>query len=134
MDNSTNQLKEKDLNLTGNFRTILFIFLGALIIMTISCTQEPEPDPPDILSDSLMAAVLTDIHLAEAAVSQTNVYEEDSKRRLTSFYNSIYRLHYITADQFRESHDFYTQHPERLELIYDMVLQNLSTQQGKAQQ
>ena len=88
--------------------------------------------PPNVLSKEKMTEVITDIHLAEAEASIRTFPDSTSKEKLS--FQKIFQNHSITKNQYDESLQFYMEHPEILDTVYDNVLNELSKMQGEAAQ
>jgi hypothetical protein len=101
-----------------------YFFIILLSFSFFACTDAYKVKIPDsVLSKEKMAAVLLDIHLLEATLNLNagNVNASDGK---LSF--DIYNKHGITKEQYEESYTFYTENPEALKEVYDIVLNELS--------
>ena len=88
--------------------------------------------PPNVLSKEKMTEVITDIHLAEAEASIRTFPDSTSKEKLS--FQKIFQKHSVTKKQYDESLQFYMEHPEILDTVYDNVLNELSKMQGEAAQ
>jgi hypothetical protein len=110
-------------------KKIALVFSFFLIF---SCTEKKATTIPEtILPIEKMANVLLDVHLLEAAMNVA-VYNTDKKpgEEATPGFD-ILKKNNITKQQYTESFDFYSNHPEMLNTIYDMVLNNLSKMQAE---
>lgn len=77
-----------------------------------------------------MAAVIADIHLAEAEANIHMLPDSSSGKKIS--YGTIFEKHSVTKQQYEESLSFYISHPELLDEIYEAVLNELSKMQGEA--
>jgi len=103
----------------------LFILCSCLLL---ACTDAEKVTVPDtVLQKEQMAKVMVDIHLLEATMN-LNVAEADNSHP-TSL--DIFSKHSTTKEQYDESYLFYTQHPEILAEIYQLVLNDLSKMQAE---
>jgi hypothetical protein len=109
-----------------------FVLMGLIVLIIQSCSAPVVIIPNDVLSQDKMVSVLTDVHLAEAAITLKFTNKDTSKLQAATFYNFIYKAHKTTKEQFTKSYDFYVSHPELLNKIYDDVLIELSKKQGEA--
>jgi|ERR1039458_9699160 hypothetical protein len=107
----------------------VLIVLMPLIIQ--SCSAPVVVIPNDVLSQEKMVEVLTDIHLAESAITLKFTNKDTSKLQAKVFYDFVYKAHKTTKEQFSKSYDFYVAHPELLNKIYDDVLIELSKKQAE---
>ncbi len=97
-------------------RKILFPFL----LLLAACNSGKPP-----VAEDTMAAVLVDLHLAEARAMQipadSNAIPSGLGRNLDSlavFYQSVLRHHDLDTASFRKALHWYTAHPEVLDSVY----------------
>ena len=106
-----------------NMKIISFI----LCLISLSCGAPKTKIPQDILSENIFINLLKDIHLAEAKYELHKTKGmENAKNELAHNYSTIYKTHEITGDDFDKTLDYYAQHPEQLEKIYTLVLEQLT--------
>jgi len=78
-----------------------------------------------------MIALLTELHLVEGA-STTMMLQRDS---LTQFilnnYEYLFKKYGTSYTYFKESMNYYTQHPRQLDKIYEKVVENLNKMQSE---
>jgi hypothetical protein len=101
-----------------------FAIFSFLVFFSVSCEiQEETPD--NILSEEKMASILVDTQLLEATYNSRLLNLLDRKERMTRYYNEIFEHHGVTEESFNESYTYYEEHPEKLDLIYEMVFEDL---------
>jgi hypothetical protein len=105
------------------FITTLAITLFACLGM--GCMEEPKPSLPQ----EKIVAILTDIHMAEAAGHR--LFGEVKDSMLTIYYQQVYDLHGVQESEFLEDLDLLYQHPNQLEGIYEQVLERMNELQAK---
>lgn len=76
-----------------------------------------------------MAEVLVDMHLMEATLN-LNAGSTDKNGKEEKLKIDIYKKHNITTEQYRDSYRYYTENPESLTEVYDIVLNELSKLQA----
>lgn len=114
------------------FKKILLINITFLLF---ACSGENDSIniPDNILSKEKMAKVMMDIHLLEASMN-TNSYSPQ-KNAITggiSIINEdVFKNNQITKVQYDESFQFYTNHPQLLSEVYQLVLNDLSKMQAE---
>ena len=87
---------------------------------------------PDVyhLSPDKMEKVISDIQLAEVAATMAG-YDTAQKTTMMSndslavFYAEVLKHHEISLLQFRQSLDWYRQHPDQLDTIYHKAMSKL---------
>ncbi len=73
-----------------------------------------------------MAAVLTDIHLAEAVLAKKQMDGKPAQELAEIYYDSLFAKYNITRSMFDSSLVFYSRYPEAFNEIYSVVIKNLS--------
>lgn len=102
-------------------KVLIYIF----IFFFVSCGGEVDI-PEDVLSPEKMAAMMTDIHLAEGAVVHAPDIRFEPRQRAVDYYAAIYKKHQVDSAVFRKSFEFYAKHPQHFSGVYDQVLENLN--------
>jgi hypothetical protein len=108
-------------------------FIVFIYVLIISCSSNNAGTIPNsVLPKEKMAKVMVDIHLLEAAlnISTFNSNTVPSKATAPTAVD-VFKKNNITKKQYEESFYFYTQHPELLTEVYNLVLNDLSTMQAK---
>ncbi len=109
-----------------------FIFLMMLMMagVVVACThRRQEPDHHEVLPDTTMVAVLTDIFLIEGVMIQLEYIRQKEPGSGVPYYEMVYRKYGITRNAFVRSLEWYMEEPERMDNIYDRVIQNLGKMQ-----
>jgi len=105
-------------------KKVLFILCPVLLF---ACTDAGKVVIPDsVLPKEKMAEVMVDIHLLEASMN-LNIAEAENKPANLDLFSK----HSTTKQQYDESYKFYTEHPELLTEIYQLVLNDLSKMQAE---
>ena len=107
------------------------IYLSILACLLCACYNTEEKIPENILSETVFEDILKQIHLSEGAfeLHKTNGMK-NAKNELAHNYSTIYETHEITADDFKNTLNYYAQHPEKLENIYSNVLEELNEERS----
>ncbi len=101
-------------------------------LLLFACAEEKkEVIPSDIIPKQKMADIMLDVHLLEAAMS-LNTFRTDmvSNGNPTPAFD-VFGKNKITEEQYNESFEYYAQHPEQLNEIYQLVMENLSKMQAE---
>lgn len=110
-------------------RKFAFIFT---CLFLFACAQEKkESIPSDIIPKQKMADILLDVHLLEAAMS-LNTYRPDmvaNGNHAPAF--DVFKKNKTTEELYNESFEYYAQHPELLNEVYQLVMENLSKMQAE---
>ncbi len=88
-----------------------------LFIISISACKEEEIKP--LLSDEEMVAILTDIHLAEAAILSLNRKLKDSVSQV--YYKQIFEIHEVKDSVFYNEFEILRKQPKKVKELYGKV-------------
>lgn len=92
-----------------------FFYLVCVAVLFAACER-----PLNVLNTDDMAAVLADIHVAEATMTNKISYASlDIKR---AYYEGIFEKHNISRETFNKSIDWYSRHPKEFEEVYAQVI------------
>lgn len=112
------------------FKFIISVTLFSFFLF--SCSEKKESKTPEnILSEEKMSAILIDMNLLEASISLSFIQEGESADNVPQF--DVYKKHNITKKEFDESFKYYSSKPEKLDKIYERVLNELNKMQAEAQ-
>ncbi len=96
-----------------------------ILNLSTSCYRDLDYATASIPKEK-MILVLADVHLAEAKVAGIVGISQFSRDSLTSvYYETIFKVYNIKADDFDQSMNAYMQNPEELSKIYEKVLEKL---------
>lgn len=115
-----------------NISTILFLFL---VVFLASCVSKEVVIPDDIIDADSFTDIMIDVQLKEGMTSHTGtVRRNEAKAQGFDPYTSIYESHGVEAEKFKRTYDFYSQHPDLMEGIYEQVLDSLSKLEAEVKQ
>jgi len=102
-------------------------YLFILICLLFACSNSDEKIPENILSETKFELLLKEIHLVEATfeLHKTKGMGK-AKNELANSYQNIYSEYAISEEDFKTSLEYYSVNPEKLEKIYDKVLEELT--------
>jgi hypothetical protein len=106
-------------------KKLLLIIVAAIAFASCS-------DNDKVISKRKMANILRDIHISDAVLN-TQRYTQNSFENLDSLYlyKDVFEKNDVTRDEFIYSLQYYSKYPRRLDEIYTMVVNDLSSQQAK---
>ena len=91
-----------------------------------SCTPPDDAQPDNLIPEPRMAAILTEIHIAEGRVSRLGISTSDSSnivyKRLE---RQIFRQLRVDTSAYTKSYIYYSSHPRGMERVYEQVIENL---------
>ena len=97
-----------------------------------SCGDSGANIPNDVLPEEKMRAVLMDVMLAEADITDKGLMEAEMKPEMQKMYLQIFDKHNITKEQFYHSMEFYTKNPDILDRNFQPIIDSLSTLEAKS--
>ncbi len=106
------------------------------LVCLISCSDNKSISiPDDVLPKDKMAAVMVDLHLLEASINVTGVGPRngdiDFPGKSIPLDINVLKNNNITKVQFEDSFRFYTNNPQLLSEVYQLVLNDLSKMQAE---
>lgn len=116
-------------------KKVACLFLPALVLLVavLSCSEKKQKPP---ISLDEMQLLLLDLHLAESY--SVGLYPDSLKKKfdknpdsLAVYYAAVFRHHNINADEFKEVMDWYKQHPDMLDSLYNRVLDKANELQAE---
>ncbi|MCF8275265.1 MAG: DUF4296 domain-containing protein [Flavobacteriales bacterium] len=107
------------------------IFLFSISLFVVSC-QENEPKKPAYLIDEeKMVSMMVDMHIVETAAN-LKIYNPDSSGlQYDEAFGSIFATNNVSKADFDSSLYYYSTQTDRMDVIYDKVLENLSEQESE---
>lgn len=91
-----------------------------------SCTAPEDKRPDGLIDENQMAAILTEIHIAESRVSRLTLGSIDSSNIVYKHLESqIFKKFNVDTATYRKSYVFYSAHPSDMEAIYQRITEKL---------
>ena len=103
----------------------LIFSLAAFYLLLGGCKKAEKP----IIDEKKMVDVLVDIHLIEASLLGFPDNQKDSLSPI--YYRQIYEIHSISEDSFLTEMNFLKHHPEYMEHIYKLVLEEIDRREAE---
>jgi hypothetical protein len=102
------------------------------VSMFFACApSDPNEMPEGILPREKMAAIIAEMHLAEASIASSPQAPDSATARARGYYQYIYEKHGSNAEEFGKSYDFYLHHPALLDSIYADIITSLSASEAE---
>lgn len=101
------------------------------VLCYASCSGDNAAVPAGILSKDKMIEVLLDVHLAESSVNSRGLTNLQLNQLIATRYDGILKSHETTFPEFKKSFDYYLQHPEQFEEIYQEIVNRLTALEGQ---
>lgn len=104
-----------------------------LFCMILLACESEEKIPSDILTPERMVSILSDVHIAEARVTQMKFKSMDSSVVVYDYLQKeIYKKYKTDSTEYKRSYDFYVSNPKMLEEIYSGVERKLLAREKKS--
>jgi hypothetical protein len=103
-------------------------FIILIAMLSASCDSILKSKPSGTLSEEKMTEVLVDIHLTEATlrIANDSIARKNDTADLRERFAEVFRKHDVTPDEFNSSLNYYLEHVEILQNIYNEVITRLS--------
>ncbi len=109
--------------MTKTYRTINFLFFLSACISIISCKPK---EPNNHLSPVLMQKLLLDVNMAEtySTFQKDSLHKQGGKNMdsLAAHYKDILAHYKLSPEEFAENLEWYKDHPDDLDSIYDDMI------------
>lgn len=102
------------------------IYLLLFILIFASCGENKKSIPSGILDENKMSAVITDVQIADAAVEASALRTDSGKIKEATLFLAALSKNNITPEMFSNSWTYYLHHPEKLDAVYQQVINQLS--------
>lgn len=106
---------------------------AVLILFAIgfnACQSDKEPE--GVLTKEELSALFVEFYLAEARLSNTTIARDSAVKLFLPFEDSFLQKKGVSDSVLRKTYRYYFEHPAKLELIYDAVIDTLSLREQKA--
>jgi hypothetical protein len=106
-----------------------YTYLSLLLLLFACAPKQPKPGS-DMLTQSEMSDIITELHIADALAMSNKSGNQDSMKVATVNYrNFIFDKYQTTHTQFLTSFEFYKQNPILLDSLYAEVVTKLSNKE-----
>ncbi len=96
-----------------------------VIVFLVACQQDAVKRPTPFLEHNEMVALMTDLQLADAYISDLKANGTDVKELTTKVHDSVFRIHKLPRLAFEENLAWYSANIKDLNKVYEDVLINL---------
>jgi len=108
-------------------KSIALIYVAACLVM--ACQKETRP--AGILSPEEFSKVLVEVYLAEARMNSTALQRDSAMKLFAAYEAKMLQQFELPDSALRKTQQYYVDHPDQLEKIYDSVIDTLSLRQQK---
>jgi hypothetical protein len=108
-------------------RCIVFVF--AIATLAVACQSETRP--LGVLSPEEFSKVLVELYLAEARMNSTALQRDSAMKLFAAYEDKLFSQFNLPDSTVLKTQQYYVDHPDQLEKIYDSVIDTLSLRQQK---
>ncbi|MBC3783842.1 DUF4296 domain-containing protein [Spirosoma utsteinense] len=91
-----------------------------------ACAAPEDARPDNLMPETQMANILTEIHLIEARVSRMGLGSSDSSNIVYKrMENQVFKKMKVDTSTYTKSYIYYSSHPRQMETIYKQIIDNL---------
>ena len=113
-----------------SFRMKLYLkYIIIVFVFLMSCTEEEETLPSNLIEREIMVDVISEIELTQALIKLKFTTQDTLNSQ--EFYNQVYKEFNITEEQFNKSLAYYCKTPKGTESLYIDAIELLSEKQAK---
>jgi hypothetical protein len=100
----------------------IFIIIASLIVIGChSGTQKPK----DLIPKNKLINILVDIHIHDAVISDLMRKDLLIKQAIPEYYEQVLSEYQVTKEQLEATMDYYSTKKEKLNMIYEQVVDSL---------
>jgi hypothetical protein len=99
-------------------KSLLLTLFGLALLLACSNNSKPK----DLLTPDVFEAILVDIHLSDAILSEQRKSVTELYNLSPSYYHFIYNKYKVSREQFDASILYYSYDTDDIEKIYDNVV------------
>lgn len=112
-------------------RTISVLSICLIFLLT-NCSPEKAKLKPSVPKEK-MISVLVDIHLLEARAEELKELNDTFITVKRAAYDSIFIHHDVNKDEFLKTFNWYEEHPQEMDLLYEMVVDSFSVLEANSE-
>ncbi len=101
------------------------IFLVLVLLMSFACVKK-EKQPENLMTKQEMINFLIDLHIIEARLNMSRIPDDTVKLFFNQVEDSLFRKHQVTDSMYYKSYQYYLEHIDEMESIYEAVVDSLS--------
>lgn len=108
------------------------VFVVLLLILSAWGCSPPKDLPEGVLDRERFTKVMTAIRLVEARINHELMVEHASSINSDRYYEEVFEEQGISEVEFKTSFAYYSERPEEMKAIYEVVLSDLSRLKDEA--
>ncbi len=107
-------------------KIMLSAFLLSILTSCYHEVKEKAALPKRLIPEDSLILILTEIQLADGAVTYKRISHKKVKNEKEKYYAFIYKKYHLTPEILKDNVTYYNSSPEKMVFIYDRVLARLS--------
>jgi hypothetical protein len=111
--------------------SVLLVLMFTLAVILYAC-QTSKPSEP-ILSKEEFSSLLVELYLAEAKLNGLAIPKDSATKLFRPYEDSLFRKMGVTDSVLRNTYQYYFDHPQEFEKIFEVVIDSLSLREKKDQ-
>lgn len=111
-------------------RMIRIIPLGMMILVLSACGKSGRPE--GILTQKQMVSVMTELYVAEEKANRLPIPSDSAKKLYPMFSAKAFEKAEVSDSVFHKSLEYYMSEPEKLEIIYTILIDSLNLKAQRA--
>jgi hypothetical protein len=110
--------------LLNKYIAISLLFYSTLLFSCGGKTEEEQPE--NLIKKELFTEMILELQLIEAHLNEVRVDQSVIRDSANNFFQEIFEKHGTSFEDFDNTMNYYASQPEKLQGIYDAVLESLS--------
>lgn len=108
----------------------LFCILFCLCLL--SCGQETDDKPANMVPTQKMVRILADIHTAEALIEHNVAYPDTAMVIFSERQKAILKKYGVKQQAFKRTYRYYLTHLDEMDKLYEVIVDTLSVRESQA--
>ena len=109
------------------------LFRLIFCLCLLSCQQQPDDLPTNMVPQQTMVRILADIHTAEALIERNVSYPDTAQVIYAEEHAEILEKYGVEQGAFRETYEYYLTNLEEMDKLYEVVVDTLSVRESLAE-
>lgn len=105
------------------------VIVFAIVTLAMACQKETRP--AGILSPEEFSKILVQVYMAEARMNSTALPRDSAVKLFAAYEDKMLQRFELPDSVVLKTQQYYVDHPEQLEKIYDSVIDTLSLREKK---
>lgn len=99
----------------------------------LSCQQQTDDKPANMIPQQKMVRILADIHTTEALIERNVSYPDTALVIYADEHAEILKKHGVEKQAFETTYRYYLTHLEEMDKLYEIVVDTLSVRESQAE-